>query len=39
MKIIITAVCLLLIGCSKSDAPHEVYDQYVQLEASGISVD
>jgi len=30
---------LLIIGCSHSESPHDVYERYVQLEISGITVE
>ena len=36
----ITAISILLIlGCSQSESPKEIYDRYVQMEMSGITVE
>lgn len=39
MKKIITIMVFLILGCSQSDSPKEIYDKYVQMEVSGITVE
>jgi len=39
MRSIFLLPLLVTIGCSHSESPHEVYERYVQLEISGITVE
>jgi hypothetical protein len=39
MKVIIAIMAFLILGCSQSESPKEIYDRYVQLEISGITVE
>jgi hypothetical protein len=39
MKKIVIIMAFLILGCSQSESPKEIYDRYVQLEISGITVE